>query len=624
MCGWIAVLGKPVTQESILGATELMASRGPDGSGIRMLTGPSVVGSLGHRRLAILDVTAAGAQPMHDPDTGRTIVYNGEVYNSPALRRELIQRGHRFRSASDTEVILRGWLEWGNQVLDRIEGIFSLCLVNEKTGEVLLARDRLGVKPLYWTYDDGCLIAGSAPRSLLHIQPQLRRKVDRVAIAEFLALAWIPHPRTPWVGIKKLEPGSAISLVDGALRKWSYWKPPAQDDSALDPADLRGALENATDRQLLSDVPVGLLFSGGLDSSLLLEFMVQRYGTEKLEALTASYDPDAQKLEIAPDDLLYARRAAEQHESVVLHPVSLGQDADTDVDLLAFHFDDPVADPAAISLYRLVASSSCKVLLSGVGGEELFAGYPRHQGLGLARRAAVAPSLARRLGGRAGRLLMGGRPGPLYGARRNAQKLSRAIGDRTPPHYWRMMSQFTFDELNGLLPDAAPAAWDELDSLSAPLSECTLDDALSFDRDQFLPNLNLAYVDKASMAVGVEVRVPFLDESVVDRAFAASVQGLIQNGVTKAPLKRAARGVVMDTIIDRPKSGFGGPARSWFRGASGSTLPDRIASVADAGLVDRNAAIQISRAASVGSFDAALSAWALVCLHAWYVAHGSA
>lgn len=621
MCGWACVLGATATSAELQSASQTLASRGPDGAGERIVDEGPLRAGLAHRRLAILDPSPAGAQPMYDSERGVSVVYNGEIYNSPQLRRELQSLGVRFRSSCDTEVLLLGWAEWGDAILERIEGIFSFALLDERRGRALLARDRLGVKPLYWALDGEVVVAASAPRAILSLRPRLRSGIDRVALAQFLTLLWVPHPRTPWTGIRKLPPGSAVSVEPGSVREWRYWSPPEPGETRLDPAVLAKALEAATSRQLLSDVPVGLLFSGGLDSTLLLAFMAGFYAEAELHAVTAGYDDASQRFELAPDDVGYARQAAAGYPQMDLREVVVDQAADVDLDEFASHFDDPVADPAAISLYRLAKASDTKVMLSGVGGEELFAGYPRHLSLGVARRAARLPAPARRMLSAASPGLYGARPGPLYGFRRNAQKLARALGELDPPHYWRMMAQLTRAEAEGLVPGVAGEAFGELDAETVPLASASLADALAFDRNQFLPNLNLAYVDKAGMAASVEVRVPFLDETVLTTSLGCDASTFIEGGVTKAPLRAAARGHVDQAIIDRPKSGFGGPSRAWFQGPRRHGLRERVDAAADAGLVERGPANRIFEAAASGRRDAALAAWALVCLQVWHDHH---
>lgn len=621
MCGWVGVFGASACEAVLRAASATIASRGPDGSGELVSVDERLRFGVAHRRLSIQDLSPAGAQPMTDEESGVTVVYNGEIYNAPPLRQHLVARGHRFRSTSDTEVLLRGYVEWGDGVLDRIEGIFSFAIADVPRARTLLARDRFGVKPLYWSLHDGTLIAGSAPRALFALQPRLDRTIDRVAIAQFLTLLWIPHPRTPWQAVKKLPPGHALVFEGGETRQRRFWDLPEPSEDVLAPQDLLEALRSATRRQLLSDVPVGILLSGGLDSTLLAHLMAEQYGGGRLNALTAGYEPSAQRLEIAPDDSRYARMVADTIPQLSLTVVEATADPVEALDELSPHFDDPVADPAAITLYQLCKASSNKVLISGVGGEELWAGYPRHSNLTLASIAATLPEPVRRIACRASTMLYGGRPGPAHGLRRNAQKLARAVGDCRPPHYWRIMAQLTFEELDALIPGAAAEAFDELDGQTSRLDHSKLDTALTFDRRQFLPNLNLAYVDKASMAAGVEVRVPMLDDEVSNLTCRVHASGFLSDGVTKVPLRGAARGLVEREIINRPKSGFGGPARAWFQGMSGSQLGKRVEAVAETEIVERRTARAILRSAVSGRQDSALAGWALVCLHAWSEEH---
>lgn len=624
MCGWVGVFGTAEPEAALRAAAATLGSRGPDGAGERVVADGALRAGIAHRRLAILDPSLSGAQPMHDAERRVSVVYNGEIYNSPALRRELEAKGARFRSGTDTEVLLLGWAEWGDEVLRRIEGIFSFALLDEAQGAVLLARDRMGVKPLYWAELDGTIVAASAPRAILSLRPRLGGSLDRTALAQFLTLLWIPHPRTPWTAIKKLPPATALSIRNGRVRQWRYWSPPEPARETAPSIELRRRLEVATERQLLSDVPVGLLLSGGLDSTLLLELMAPHFRGRRLHAVTAGYDRAAQRLEIAPDDMAYAAMAAAGHPEVDLTPVVIDSDPGADLDALAPHFDDPVADPAAVTLYRLCRASATKVLLSGVGGEELFAGYPRHEALRVARTAARLPTAGRRALGRVSPFLLGGRPGALYGPRRNAQKLARAVADRRAPHYWRTMAQLTFEEADRLAPGGAEAAWDDLDARSTPLAVTSMADALAFDRAQFLPNLNLGYVDRAAMAASVEVRVPLLDEAVVSAACALDPASLLAGGATKAPLRDAARGLVPSAVLERDKSGFGSPVRAWVRGRGAAELGERIEALADAGLVEREPARRLLATASGGVADLALAAWALASLQAWHAAYGAA
>ncbi len=621
MCGWVGQFGRAPAEGQLRRAGGTLETRGPDGEGQRVCQGGPIPYGVAHRRLSILDISPAGAQPMLAEDAGVCLAYNGEIYNSPELRAELEAGGVRFRSRSDTEVLLRGWIEWGEEVLQRIEGIFSFALVDERRGRVLMARDRLGVKPLYWAESEGRLYAGSAPRALLALDPDLGRDIDEVALAQFLALLWIPHPRTPWRQVRKLPPGHAIRMDLTGSEVFRYWEPPTGEGAEIEPEELLARLRTASARQLLSDVPVGVLFSGGLDSTLILA-LAREASRSELTAYTAGFDEESRRLEITPDDLEYARLVARGMEGLDLAEVVVDSSADRFVDELGYHFDDPVAEPMAITLHRICQGAGTKVLLSGMGGEELFAGYPRHRLLSLARKAAGAPRALTGPLSRVAGALSGARPGPMHASRRNLQKLVRAIGDPRPTHYWRMLSQLTYREVEALVPGAAAEAWDELDAQSPRLADTSLAEALAFDRAQFLPNLNLLTVDKASMATGVELRVPLLDEAVVDVVYSADPSGFVRSGVTKWPLKEAARGLIPDEVIDRPKSGFSAPVRAWFQVGDRERLNERVEVAVDAGLVRAEGAMQVLRAATTGRADLALAAWALVCLGTWYENHG--
>jgi asparagine synthase (glutamine-hydrolysing) len=620
MCGWVGIFGRTVCLEDLKRAGNLLNSRGPDGSGEVLFHGKPY-GGLSHRRLAILDTSELGSQPMYDPKEQVTVAYNGEIYNSPSLREELISKGIRFTSRSDTEVILRGWIYWGDKILEKLEGMFSFAIVNEKTGKVLLARDRFGIKPLYWALDKDTLFAASAPRAILKLFAKARTDLDMIAIGQFLTLLWIPHPRTPWNKIKKLEPGFAISFEDGLLKKWQFTKIQNYGSSEIDLIELLHGLQNATQRQLLSDVPVGILLSGGIDSTMLLSIVANELNINKIPAVAAGYSREAQSLEITPDDLYFASLAANTYPNVDLNTLVLPSSIMSEFKDLSFYFDDPVADPAAITMYRLALASPTKVLLSGVGVEEFFASYPRHSVLKLARSFSNQNSNIRALLGYLSKTLYGGKPGPLYSKRRNIQKLLRSVSDYRTPFYWRLMSQLTYSELYKLMPDYAAAAFDELDSMTTPLGSTSLADALEFDQSQFLPNLNLAYVDKASMAAGIEIRVPFLDETFINIAKSGNPNDLIVNGITKAPLRNAAKYSVPNEIIDRSKSGFGGPVRSWVKELTKSEILEKVNSITNTELVAKDTVLKLFKNANSGQLDSSLAIWSLVCLEAWHSTH---
>ncbi len=335
--------------------------------------------------------------------------------------------------------------------------------------------------------------------------------------------------------------------------------------------------------------------------------MATHYKGDEIPALTAGYDSTAQRFEVAPDDLRYARLVAAAHARVRFKEIEMDGAMTGHIDVLAPHFDDPVADPAAISLFRLARASTTKVLISGTGGEELFAGYPRHHHLGVAALVGRAPKVSHSLASKFAPALPAGRPGP-YALRRHGQKLARALGTHGIPHYRRMVAQLTFAELDALMPGNAADAFAERDAQSPSLTSITLSEALSFDLGQFLPNLNLAYVDKASMAAGIEVRVPLLDEAVFNLAATSNPSDFIAGGKPKACLRRAAESLVPAPVLHREKTGFGAPVRSWFRFDRRNELRERIAALETTGLVDTKVALDLVGKVVRGYLDASLAA----------------
>jgi asparagine synthase (glutamine-hydrolysing) len=614
MCGWVGRFGQPTEEHLVRQAMSLMRTRGPDASGLSI--GGEGAGSyaLGHQRLAILDTTECGAQPMRLAERGVSIVYNGEIYNSPALRLELQAAGERFVGTSDTEVLLRGWAVWGDAVVDRIEGIFSFALLDEARRRVFLARDRLGTKPLYWTFEHGVLSAGSTPSAVLAVDPSVPRTLDRIALAQYLTLLWIPHPRTPWRAVHKLPPGHSLTFENGSVRVARYWSPTGAEASGDEELDLGASIETAVVRQLLSDVPVGVLLSGGLDSSLIAA-IVDAASDTAVPALGAGYAASAREFETMPDDLSFARLVAQGLPGLAFEESIINAGDWSAVDDLAPHFDDPVADPAALTLYALCRTSPTKVLLSGVGAEELLAGYPRHAALRSLRLFSRTPRGVIAIANGLGRRMSGMKAGPGYALRRHLQRASRAVTSDRVPFYWAATSYLTPQELHGLMPDVAHEAMAELDAMCTPMRDTDLRSALEFDITQFLPNLNLAYADKASMAASIELRVPLLDELVVSSVRQLPVETLIANGVGKMPLREVSQQFVPQTILDRPKAGFGAPVRSWLRGPGEDELRARALSNGD--LVDQAGAGRLYDDFVRRDVDVSLAIWALVSLDAW-------
>jgi asparagine synthase (glutamine-hydrolysing) len=627
MCGLVATFGPvPAEPADVELACRAIAHRGPDGQGTWTGRAGRLAADLGHRRLAIVDPSPAGAQPMTIQDGSLAVTYNGELYNYPELRARLQGRGHRFRTRCDTEALLHGYREWGLQLTAHLEGMFAFVLVDQRNGTVLAARDRLGVKPLYWSRTSERISFASEPKALFFLDRDLEVAPDPLAVAAVLTLLWVPHPRSSFLGVCKLAPGHQVVLRDGQVRVERYWDlvqawsqrraagPPAT------PTTLAAALRKAVDGQLLADVPVGVLLSGGLDSCLILELMSRATRQRTIPTIAVGYEADAQEFEFLPDDAAWARDFASRVPAADHAELILAGEHWKDAAELAWHLDDLVADPAALSMRMMAAASRlrAKVLLSGVGAEELLAGYPRYLALQSIGRLQGMPLGIRRMLAAGMRALPASRPGPLLSLRRNAGKFAEVLAQ--PGGWFHFFSYHDERRLGRLTGNADLAAelfaWmrarEERVAALPPRERATVTDLCDF-----LPNLNLSYVDKASMAEGVEVRVPMIDERMVEAAACLPDPLFVAGRTAKRGLKLAAEPFLPREFIYRRKAGLGGPVRFWVAASMGDALDARVDDLAGRGWVDERAARALVREHRSGRADRALACWAMFSLSLW-------
>jgi asparagine synthase (glutamine-hydrolysing) len=386
MCGIAGVSGRPAA-EFAPGLLERIAHRGPDGQGHFVSACGSV--TLCHTRLAIQDPTPGGAQPMATADGQVVIAFNGEIYNFRELAHGLQARGHRFRSHGDTEVLLAMYLEHGAAMLDQLNGIYAFAIWDARDATLFIARDGLGVKPLYISESDGSFAFASEIKALLTL-PWITRTLDVQALAHYVQHLWCPAPRTPLAEVRKLEPGEAILVRDGRItRRWQHYTLPAPGADTSRSVDdwidaVRTSLATAVERQMVSDVPVGAFLSGGLDSSAIVAH-ARRYSTGRLKCFTIDFDVTLAREEGFARDLPYAQRVA-RHLDVDLHVVDVGAEMADELAQMVWQLDEPQADFAALNVLhisRLARQHGIKVLLSGAGGDDLFTGYRRHRALGL-------------------------------------------------------------------------------------------------------------------------------------------------------------------------------------------------------------------------------------------------
>jgi asparagine synthase (glutamine-hydrolysing) len=565
MCGIVGVLhrdqGLPVAGETIRRMCDAIRHRGPDDDGA-YLAGP--VG-LGMRRLAIID-PARGRQPISTDAGEATIVFNGEIYNYRELRSALVARGHRFHSDGDTETVLHEYVARGPAVVDRLRGMFAFAIWDRRQRQLFLARDRYGIKPLYYVDAPWGIAFASELKALVAIGAT-ERALDWAGIDAYFELGYFPAPTTPFTDVRKLPPGHTLtwSARDGAVLT-RYWDPsfppaPPPPDAEL---QVRELLDDSVTAHLVSDVPVAAFLSGGLDSSAVASSMALLGHAP--HAFTARYQGSGAS---AVDETGLARLLAERY-GMRLTVIDIAPKVDEVLEPIAWALDEPLADDSAIPSWELARAvgGTYKVALTGIGGDELFAGYRRHIGLLWSERYARLPSLFRRGIG----LLADGTP---LGGTASGDRLRRFVhagGGDAASRFLRMVallppaerrSIYRRDVTPGVALDGAAAVFaGHLDGAGHPAG---LSAGLQLDTRTFLPDDVLALADRLSMAHGLELRVPFVDHRFAAGIVPLSDRTKIGWGRPKALLRRALAGRLPAAHFQAPKRGFVGPTSSWLR-----------------------------------------------------------
>jgi asparagine synthase (glutamine-hydrolysing) len=618
--------GGPLTDR----LTKTLAHRGPDGSGLYTHRAGDAEVHLGHRRLSIIDLSETGAQPM--VAGGLAITYNGELYNAPDLRAELQAAGARFRGTSDTEVLLEAWRHWGTECLPRLRGMFAFAVYDERSGELVLARDQLGIKPLFLLRRGGGLVFASELKALAGALGE-SLTVDDTALVASLLYYWVPDGRCAFREAEKLPPGSWLRLrPDGGSeqgRFYSIAEVAAEGEAiARDPAawpDLHEIVEESTRRHLLSDVPVATFLSGGLDSSYLTALAAKHQ--PGISAYTIGFRAEDARFEAMPDDLRYARQVAERY-GVDLHEIEIAPDVLDLLPKMTYHLDEPIGDPAAINTFLICSAAKAagvKVMLSGMGADELFAGYRKHFANLLGVRYQRLPKALRRpLAATVDRL-------PVATARRGYRSVrfaKRFLSFAELPEetaFRRSYTMYDRHELIGLLnPDLAPAVDDVLTEHADTYHDNALNDFVNrmclADARLFLPGLNLAYTDRSSMAASTEVRVPFVDVDVVKAAFSIPGNRKIAGRQGKAALKKAAEQTLPAEIVYRPKGLFSAPLRAWMSRDLAPLVDEvvRDGVLVNSGFLRRDALRQLVAEDASGQQDRSKHLWHVLTLEYWY------
>jgi asparagine synthase (glutamine-hydrolysing) len=625
MCGIFGCAGGRHDAAQITAGIRRLAHRGPDGEEIRRWAHEGEETWLAFRRLAILDLSPRGMQPMTTERGDTGLVFNGEIYNFRELRRELEGRGHRFVSDCDSEVVLRGYEEWGTAAVERFVGMFAFAIWDARRQRLVLARDRLGIKPLYYHQSAGQLAFASEVKALLAL-PEVERRLDPDALARYLTFLWVPEPDTLLAGVRQLEAGTVAVYEAGELRIERYWDVPLDETPMAEgeAADALDALiEEAVRLRLVSDVPLGAFLSGGIDSSLIVALM-RKLGVPSIITQTAVAPAADARYDIESPDAPFARAVRDHFGDLDYGEIELRPDVARLLPELSWHLDDPVADPAAIPTLLIcrAARSRATVMLSGMGAEELFAGYGRHQAAVMAERYARLPRMVRGVVEPLVRRLPGARPGPWLRYTRGAKKFFRSAGQPLEQRYLGYASYYTPAQLAEVLGRPVDSAKTYARHNAALARTVGLDPVrrMSYlDLKTFLPSLNLAYTDRASMAASVEVRVPLLDHRVVEFVARLPSELKLRGRTRKYLLREVARRHLPAAVIDRPKTGFAAPVRAWvardLREMIGDLLaPDRLRR---RGVLQPEGVWAMVEDVWQGREDNALQVWAFLQFELW-------
>jgi asparagine synthase (glutamine-hydrolysing) len=560
MCGFVGVVNAADGRaEWLTAGCESLSHRGPDDVGSWRSNDGHV--ALAHRRLSIIDLSYGGHQPMHTRDGCCTIAFNGEIYNFKDLRSELVAAGHNFRSQSDTEVVLAAYRQWGTDCLQRLNGMFAFALYDNERGSLFLARDRAGEKPLFYSIRNGVLSFGSELKALL-ADPSVERRVDLESLDCYLTFGFVPSPRCIIQDVHKLPPAHGLSfdVRSGHYQTWRYWQlPPPIATAGRDEAELieelEHLLEDAVRRQLVADVPVGVLLSGGVDSSLVTALAVR--SKPDLRTFTVRFPGYG-----AYDETEHARLIARGFNTNHLEleatdpPVAV-------LPILARQFDEPIADSSMVPTYLVskLTREHCKVALGGDGGDELFAGYPHYRRLlWLQRRSSRIPRVVRETASSVATLVL-----PVGFRGRNwTQALSTNLQSGLPhiaaifdrPTRRHLMSKYRGWRTLG------EEVWLE----RLPVTNDLLQRATRMDFENYLPEDILAKVDRASMLTSLEVRAPLLDYRIIEFAFGKVPSHLKATPVEgKILLKRLAKKLLPRGFDHGRKQGFSIPLGTWLR-----------------------------------------------------------
>lgn len=620
MCGIAGIFDlrgeREIDARALKRMTDSIAHRGPDGEGF--IREPGI--GLGHRRLAIIDL-AGGAQPFTSGDDAGTLIQNGEIYNFLELKRRLIDEGVAFRTNSDTELLVEGLNRHGDKFIDDLRGMYAFAFWNRRERKLMLARDRLGERPIYYALTaEGFLVFAS---EIVAIRASglvdLRRRAD--AVHDYCLFGYVPDPKTIYEGVLKLPPGSTLSVERGrdpVLRR--YWRPHFGQQAPVDKEvaceRLRELLDDATTAQMIADVPLGAFLSGGVDSSAIVAAMSQ--SRDRVTTCTIGFD------EAAFDERIYAREIAARYETDH-HEEIVSFDAASMIDKIASVYGEPFADPSAIPTFQVCAAARrhVKVALSGDGGDEIFGGYRRYPFFVREERArSLLPAFVRRpIFGLAGGIY----PKADWAPRPFRLKTTlQALAEDSVAAYMRSVSSSLPDRLVRMLSGDFKASLGGYDP-AAPISAAAgsehlhpLDLAQKIDIETWLPGRMLTKVDRAALSNGLEVRAPFLDHRLVDWALSLPPEFRLTGGVGKHILKKAQELRVGRDILYRFKQGFSPPTAAWLREKDGPSTRLRDSDLwRTSGYFNPSAVDSMAQKHAAGGADFSAELWMVVMFDAF-------
>jgi asparagine synthase (glutamine-hydrolysing) len=571
ICGQVNFSGAPVRETTLKAMIASIRHRGPDSQKVTLR---GSVG-LGHVRLSIIDLSEAGNQPMISADRRKWIVYNGEIYNFAELRREMQADGENFYSSSDTEVLLRLYERQGAGCLQQLHGMFAFAIWDDAEQTLFLARDRIGIKPLYYYHDNGLFVFGSEIKALLQ-SPEVPKNINPEALITYFTFGHSCAPHTMFKGIQKLLPGHFLVCTAAGIRTVKYWDldqvvPQRQVNYRDAAAQVCNLLTRAVTSHMVADVPVGAFLSGGIDSSAIVAFMSQ-VSSQPVKTFSVGFDIGGHYNELNDARIIARRFGTEHYETVVAD-----LDVESLINRLVYHYDEPFADAANLPTFIIseFARQHVKVVLCGEGGDEIFGGYRRY----LAELAApsflripaiIRNSIILRLARRIPKVRGNG-------AFEFSRRLSKALytmsisePDLRYGHWLAFLTKDLRAELLDCALQSTLASFDGFDIYR----ECykrypeweRLNRVLYMDLKTWLPDTYLEKIDKATMAVSLESRVPFLDHRLVEYVFSLPARLKVHGRTTKYILKKALRGVLPECTLYKPKHGFSVPLNEWFRG----------------------------------------------------------